>query len=116
MVKTSLFFALMEVATANPAGFTVDANTLQPIRKGYAVACAETQNSFGGYGLLKVMQYQQSNPASVQAFGGWLDSKSNKFYFDATIICDDLETAQELGRRNGQIAIFDLENLEEIRL
>lgn len=116
MINSALFFSLMEVATANPEGFTVDANTLQPITKGYAVAVAETQNSFGGYGLLKVMQYQQSNPAKVQAFGGWLDTKSNQFYFDATIICSDLETAKELGRRNNQLAIFDLENLEEIRL
>ena len=42
--------------------------------------------------------------------------ESNKFYFDATVIGDDLETALILGRRNNQIAIFDLENMEEIRL
>lgn len=116
MIKTSLFFSLMEIAAANPAGFTVDANTLQPINKGYAVAVAETQNSFGDSGLLKVIEHQSTHPATVQAFGGWLDSKSNQFYFDCTIICSDLETAKELGRRNNQLAIFDLENLEEIRL
>lgn len=115
MVNTSLFFALMELATANPDGFTVDAKTLEPIRKGFAVACAETQNSFNGSGLIKVIEYAQ-NHKNIKAFGGWLDSKTNKFYFDATIICDDLETAKELGRRNNQLAIFDLENLEEIRL
>ena len=38
------------------------------------------------------------------------------YYFDATVIVDDLEAAKELGRLNKQIAIFDLENLEEIRL
>lgn len=105
----------MEVATANAEGFTVDTKTLQPITKGYAVALADTQNSFNGYGLLKVIDYVENHP-EVNAFGGWYDSKGDKFYFDATVICEDRATAEELGRRNNQIAIFDLGNLEEIRL
>lgn len=115
MNKTALFFALMEVATANAEGFTVDAQTLKPITKGFAVALADTQNSFNGSGLIKVINYVENHP-EVNAFGGWYDKESNKFYFDATVICEDRATAEELGRRNNQIAIFDLGNLEEIRL
>lgn len=114
-MKTSLFFALMEIANANPAGFTVDAKTLQPITKGYAVAMAETQNSFNADGLERVIKFAEHN-TKVNAFGGWYDSKGNNFYFDATVIVDDLEAAKELGRINGQLAIFDLYNMEEIRL
>lgn len=105
----------MEVATANAEGFTVDAQTLKPITKGFAVALADTQNSFNGSGLIKVINYVENHP-EVNAFGGWYDKESNKFYFDATVICEDRATAEELGRRNNQIAIFDLGNLEEIRL
>lgn len=114
-MKTSLFFALMEIANANPAGFTVDAKTLQPITKGYAVAMAETQNSFNADGLERVIKFAEHN-TKVNAFGGWYDSKGNNFYFDATVIVNDLEAAKELGRINGQLAIFDLYNMEEIRL
>ncbi len=114
-MKTSLFFALMEIANANPAGFTVDAKTLQPITKGYAVAMAETQNSFNAAGLERVIKFAEHN-TKVNAFGGWYDSKGNNFYFDATVIVNDLEAAKELGRINGQLAIFDLYNMEEIRL
>ena len=116
MKNSALFHALMEIATANPDGFTVNAQTLQPITKGYAVALADTQDSHDTAGLLSVIEYAQNHADTVNAIGGWLDTESNKFYFDATVICDDLETALILGRRNNQIAIFDLENMEEIRL
>lgn len=116
MNKVQLFFALMEVANANAAGFTVNAQTLEPVTKGYAVALADTQNSHNGYGLLKVIEFQQKHPEMVNAFGGWFDSESGKYYWDATVICEDLDTALMLGRRNNQLAIFDLNNMEEIRL
>ena len=46
-----------------------------------------------------------------------MEVKNGKqYYFDAVIIVNDLETAKRLGRENKQIAIFDLENLQEIRL
>lgn len=44
------------------------------------------------------------------------DNESGKFYFDATEIFSNKDAAIEAGRRNGQIAIFDLNTLNEIRL
>jgi fructokinase len=116
MNKKSLFLALLAIASENADGFTVNAETLQPVKKGFAVALAETQNSFNNSGLLRVIDYQQRNADKVNAFGGWLDRETGLFYWDATVICEDLETAKELGRINGQKAVFDLENLQEIRL
>ena len=113
--KVSLFFALLAIAQQNPDGFTVDKNTLQPVKSGYAVAVAETQNSFNGYGLLKVIDHVLAHN-EINAFGGWFNSENNRFYWDGTIIVNDLNLAIDLGRRNKQIAIFDLANLEEIRL
>ena len=113
--QTSLMIALATIAADNKEGFTVNAATLQPVKTGYAVAVAATQNSFGIEGLANVVKYV-SEHSEINAFGGWYNSDNNMYYFDATVIVDDLATAKELGRINKQIAIFDLANLKEIRL
>ena len=113
--QTSVLIALATIAANNKDGFTVNAATLQPITAGYAVAVAATQDSFGLEGLANVVKYV-SEHHEVNAFGGWYNSDNNMYYFDATVIVDDLEAAKELGRYNKQIAIFDLANLTEIRL
>lgn len=113
--QTKVLLALAAIAMANKEGFTVSAANLQPVKRGYAVAVADTQNSFGLEGLANVVKYVSEHP-EVNAFGGWYNSDNNMYYFDATVIVDDLATAKELGRINKQIAIFDLANLKEIRL
>ena len=113
--QTSVLIALATIAMANKDGYTVNAETLQPVTSGYAVAVADTQNSFGFEGLANVVQYVSEHP-EVNAFGGWYNSENNMYYYDATVIVDDLDAAMELGRINNQIAIFDLANLKEIRL
>ena len=113
--QTKVLIALAAIAMANKEGFTVNAANLQPVTTGYAVAVADTQNSFGFVGLANVVKYVSEHP-EINAFGGWYNSDNNKFYFDATVIVDDIETAKDLGRINKQIAIFDLENLKEIKL
>ena len=113
--QTSLMIALATIAADNKEGFTVNAATLQPVTTGYAVAVAATQNSFGIEGLANVVKYVAAHP-EVNAFGGWYNRDNNMYYFDATVIVDDLAAAKELGRVNKQIAIFDLANLQEITL
>ena len=107
--ETSVLIALVTIAMNNKNGFTVHAATLQPVKKGYAVAVADTQNSFGLEGLANVIKYVSEHP-EINAFGGWYNSKNNMYYFDATVIVDDLAAALELGRINKQFAIFDLTN------
>lgn len=113
--KGSLVFALLAIAGANKEGFTVSAADLQPVKTGYAVAVAETQNSFGQEGLRNVVKYV-SEHQNINAFGGWYNKDNKQFYFDAVIIIDDLAAAKELGRVNKQIAIFDLVNSKDIPL
>ena len=74
----------------NPEGFTVDAKTLQPVTSGYAVAVKATQNSFNTEGLALVVDYAATD-SEVTAFGGWLDSETGLFYYDAVIIVETLE-------------------------
>lgn len=107
--ETSVLIALATIAMNNKEGFTVNAATLQPVKKGYAVAVAETQNSFGLEGLANVVKYV-SEHSEINAFGGWYNCKNNMYYFDATVIVDDLAAALELGRINKQLAVFDLTN------
>ena len=122
MKKNLVLSSVAAIAAINPDGFTVNAATLQPVTAGYAVAMKQTQNSFGTEGLAKVANTIEELQASgnlngrILAFGGWYDSESGLFYYDATVIYQDREKAIEAGRANEQIAIFDLSNLEEIRL
>ena len=113
--QTTVLLALAAIALKKPEGYTVNAATLQPVTTGYAVAVADTQNSFGFEGLANVVKYVSEHP-EINAFGGWYNSENNMYYFDATVIVNDLDAAKELGRINNQIAIFDLANLAEIRL
>lgn len=108
--------AVAAVAAANPDGFTVNAYTGETPAEGYAVALAETQDSHDAEGLARVLELIQSGTTRAAYVGGWLDRQTGKYYYDATIVVNDLAEALALGRANKQIAIFDLANLEEIRL
>lgn len=113
--KANIIQALAAIAAANPEGYTVDARTLQPIACGYAVAVAATQNNFGREGLDNVVEYALRHN-EVNAFGGWLDKETGKFYYDAVIIVAEIKDAYVLAKFNGQIAFFDLKNCKEIRI
>lgn len=122
MKKNLVISSVAAIAALNPEGFTVNATTLQPVTTGYAVALKKTQNSFGVEGLAKVAnvieEFKDSGNLNGRtlAFGGWYDSESGLYYYDATVIFANRAEAIEAGRANEQIAIFDLANLEEIRL
>ena len=122
MKKNLVISTVAAIAAINPDGFTVNAANLQPVTTGFAVAMKQTQNSFGAEGLAKVANVIEELQASgnfngrTLAFGGWYDSESGLYYYDATVIFQDRAEAIEAGRANDQIAIFDLANLEEIRL
>ena len=109
------FEMLQTVAATFPGGFTCDKNTFQPITSGFAVAVAETQNSVDNYGAAKVAAYVCAHD-EINAVGGWFNTENKKYYYDAVIVVKDLETAVSLGKANKQIAIFNLDTLEEIRL
>lgn len=108
--------AVAAVAAANPDGFTVNAYTGETPAEGYAVALAETQDSHDAEGLARVLDLIQSGSTRATCVGGWLDSVTGRYYYDATILVSDRAEAEALGRANGQIAIFCLDTCEEIRL
>ena len=105
--RAELFSKLKGIALANPDGYTVDVNTLHPVTSGYAVSVAATQNSFNDEGLYNVIDYVAAHP-EINAYGGWLDTSTGYFYYDATMIFTELDEAIAFGIKNGQKAIFDL--------
>lgn len=112
--KKLFISSVAAIAAVNPEGFTVNSENMTPETAGYCVALAETQNSFSKEGLARVYDVIRSGRAN--AVGGWLDSESGLYYYDAVVVLQDREKAIELGRLNNQLAIFDLNNMEEIRL
>lgn len=110
---TDLFEAINEIAKKNPEGFTVDLTTLKKVTKGISVAYLETQNSFGDEGLKRVLEHADSHGKIV---GGWQNEDDGCFYYDSVKIYFDREEAIRAGRENKQIAIFDIGNLELIKL
>lgn len=110
---TSLLEAIQQIAEQNPEGFTVDLTTLNKVTKGISVAYLETQNSFGDEGLKRVLEHAERYEKTV---GGWLNEDDGYFYYDSVKIYFNREEAIRAGRENKQIAIFDLGNLELIKL
>ena len=107
--------ALAAIAAANPEGFTVNAKTLTPVTSGYAVAVRATQNSFGSEGLSAVVDYANTDQA-VTAFGGWFDTETDLYYYDAVVITDNFARAKAIAEREGQIAFFSLDEMKEYRI
>lgn len=108
-----LINAILKIAKRNPDGFTVKIPNLENVASGFITAYEETQNSFNRQGLEKVINHALENGQTV---GGWMDTESNLYYFDSCKVFDNEREAVEFGRQNKQLAIFDLDNLKEIRL
>lgn len=100
---------------------TVPVAHVSPPSKGYVVG-------INGAGL----QYSQEIPvAEVESWvrnvrtraaqpahylGSWKDSETGTRYLDLVRVFGERATAEEFGREQGEIAIYDLNNDEEIRL
>ena len=110
----------------NPDGFTIDVDTLEftAAQRGIAVAPVKIAEFIVDpknltteevYRFAETVTYM-SQISGVKMFaGGWFDTKTNKFYLDATQLVDDFNDALYLGDAAKQEAIFNLETFEETR-
>lgn len=112
MKKVFLFIAVLAVSRANANGFTYNLKDRKMQKNGYAVSCKQTQNCFGVRGLWKAVSYAADN--NIPCVGGWYNSNNGLYYYDATNILTDRQEAIAEGKKQKQIAIFDISNLEEI--
>jgi hypothetical protein len=53
---------------------------------------------------------------SKNSIGTWIDRDTNEIYLDISRTVSDRDVALAIAKRTNQLAIFDLLNLEEIRL
>lgn len=99
----------------NPDGFTLNIETMKPVKYGVSVAYLETQNSFGNESLNRVINHALEHGKTV---GGWFDNESKQYYFDSVKVFknSEIDKAIEFAKENNQLAVFDLTNLKEIRI
>lgn len=110
-----LIDGVWEHSLINPDGFTLNIETMKPVKYGISVAYKETQDSFGKESLNRVINHALEHGKTI---GGWLDTESGCYYFDSVKIFKNAEVdkAIEFAKDNDQLAIFDLTNLREIRI
>jgi hypothetical protein len=111
----NLISRVWEYAQNNPDGFTLNIETMKPVKFGIIAAHKATQNSFGKQSLENVISHALENDKII---GGWLNAENEMFYFDSCKIFSnkELQKAIEFANENDQIAIYDLTNGREIKL
>lgn len=105
--KPSRIIKALEVANDNPDGFTISNDMAEMPERGYAVALAATQCSFGLPGFLRALALAVDENLY---FGGWLNKEDGQYYWDAVRVFApaEYEAAMNCALENKQIAIYDL--------
>lgn len=114
---SSARLAAMAAALSVPdGGFTVDPDTSTDARTGYAVsiypACERvylrrvTADDLADYLTLTPAFFALMRPGRV--FGGWRDPDTGRIHLDVSAVLPTVDAAFDLGRRAGQLAVFDL--------
>ena len=92
-------------------GMTYNNKTRQMMTKGYV--CAKKGNEFVVNGLLKeehlleyVEKYHDDLQLDETCIGVLYNVENGKTYLDTRLVYDNLEECIEIGRKNGEIAIF----------
>ena len=101
-------------------GFTISAGSLRPVNynSGYAVG-GKSKVLTGKMDSLTFTKFKvklSSLRHRGGLIGGWVDSKDNKYYLEATQYVSNKSTALSMANSRGEIAIWDFKNTCEIRL
>ena len=121
--RTSNVSGLQDFIRNNPEGFTIDPVTMEPASGGFVVAPLKEAEIIVGETLPEevLLGYIEDNKdisAAVNKpvyLGGWFDSDSQQYFLDNTLILPTAEEALYIAEAADQLAIFDLNNFEEIR-
>ena len=121
--RSSMVAGLREFIKNNPDGFTIDSATFDPAAGGFVVAPLKEAEIIVGQDLPEevLLGYVEDNRDIASAinrpvyFGGWFDSQSQQYFLDNTLIVPTAEEALYIAEAADQLAIFDLNNFEEIR-
>lgn len=115
-VKNWTSFKVIELADANPDGFTVDITTGEKVTHGYAVGMTHGLSPEDAAVVANLVALGKWQPSTVihWTLGGWRDG--DKYVIDIGFVCAILEGAITLGKAYNQDAIFDLNECKAISL
>ena len=113
--KPARILKALEIANDNPDGFTISNDMSEMPERGYAVALAATQGSFGLPGFLRALALAVDENLY---FGGWLNKADGQYYWDAVRLFPQgqLQAADEFAQQQGQIALFNLDEGIEMQV
>ena len=114
---------LQDFIRSNPDGFTIDPVSMEPASGGFVVAPLKEAEIIVGETLPEevLLGYIEDNKDISAAInrpvylGGWFDNDSQQYFLDNTLILPTAEEALYIAEAADQLAIFDLNNFEEIR-
>ena len=121
--RTSNVSGLQSFIRSNPDGFTIDPVTMEPVSSGFVVAPLKEAEIIVGETLPEevLLGYIDDNKDIARAtnkpvyLGGWFDEDSQQYFLDNTLIVPTAEEALYIAEAADQLAIFNLNNFEEIR-
>lgn len=116
---------VLKTITKNPGGFSVKPKTGAMPASGYMVSIpggtriVSEADLSGPHGAKLVQQYANDMAAPLSHpdahIGGWTDKGTGKTYLDISHNVQSRSKAISLGKRNNQIAIWDVKRGREIR-
>lgn len=68
----------------------------------------------GEHGRLR--DYKRMNETAEPFLGTWLDSETGTTFLDISVNVDTFEAAKAMGKRNNQLAVYDVAKGETVRL
>lgn len=106
-------------ALESSGGFTMSAHNETVPKKGYMVSLrGHEQVKSGDVTPTDIRQYAKSKKKHLRGgdryLGGWVDE--GKTYLDTSQWVKDRKEAEELGRKHGQLAIYDLKSKQAVSL
>ena len=115
-IKNWTNFKVIELADANPDGFTVDITTGEKVTHGYAVAMTHGLSPEDAAVVANLISLGKWQPSTVihWTIGGWRDD--DRYIIDIGFVCAILEGAISLGKAYNQDAIYDLTENKTITL
>jgi hypothetical protein len=108
-----IFDLIKKIASSHSYGFAVRIPNGEPVTEGFAVAYEATPNSFDEDGLRKCLAHAERHANIV---GGWYNEDDGRWYWDSVRILTDRDEPIAFAREQKQLALFDLNEGNEIRL
>jgi len=119
MTKQNKFNKIKNICLKNKEGFSFKLTTLKPIKnKGFCVGLTNLNGIYLKPLIKKVLLcgngFKQIEKNLI--IGGWFNSEDKKFYLDLTLNLKDRNKSLFLAKTFNQIAIFNLNKFEEIKI